>query len=108
GPRGPGAMQSEVDELLAKHEDDLRKAAEREVRLWYIINAISKKENISASKEEVEEEMNLMADSLRISIQELKKKYSEHNLYRALEYAIVERKTFAFVADNSTVTEKKE
>jgi trigger factor len=108
GPQANKMPEKQIHEVLAKHESDIKKAAEDEVRLFYILESIAKKENISADKAEIEKELALASQAMKMSTDELKKKYGAENIENAMTNSIIERKTFNYLYDKAKITPRKE
>ena len=108
GYQAPNMTEDQMKEILSKHEDEFKKVAESEVRVSYIIESIAKKENITASEEDVTKEMEGAAQAMKMTVPELKSKYGERTLKSALANSIIERKTFDYLYEKAKITEKKE
>ena len=108
GPQVEKIPEKDIHEVLSKHETEIKKAAEDEVRLLYILEAIAKKEDISATTEEIQEELKLASQAMKMTVDELKKKYGVKNIENAMTNSIIERKTFNYLYDKAKITPRKE
>jgi trigger factor len=108
GYQTPNMPENEMKDILDKHEDEFKKAAENDVRLSYIIEAIAKKENISATEDELKQELEGAAQAMKMTVTDLKSKYGARNLEYAVNNSIIERKTFDYLYEKAKITEKKE
>lgn len=108
GYQAPNLPEAQMKEILDKHEGDFKKAAENDVRLSYIMEAIAKKENISTTPEELTKEMEGAAEAMKMTVADLKTKYGAKNLEYGLSNSIIERKTFDYLHEKAKITEKKE
>ncbi len=100
--RKVGITMKEYLEQMKKTAEDLekedRRIIENRLKSTLVLQAVRKKENISAEPKEVDEEISV-----------LRQYYPEHNekaLYRSAEAIIVQRKLFA-VLENKTAAENK-
>jgi trigger factor len=107
GPNASKLPEANIKEILSKYADDMKKIAEREVKLSYIMNAIAKVEDINVTSEEVKQELEDMAKSMNTTATKLKAKYGEANIYSGLELTIIERKTFDYLIKEANISKKE-
>jgi FKBP-type peptidyl-prolyl cis-trans isomerase (trigger factor) len=88
--------------------DEIRKVAEDEIRISYIIDAIAEKESIKAEEAELEKELEATARYMSLSLDKLKEKYGKDSLYRAASKGIIENKVYELIQGQAKITEKKE
>jgi trigger factor len=108
GPQANKLPEKDIKEVLSKHEAEIKKAAEDEVRLFYILEAIAQKENITANTDEIQQELKLAGQAMKMSTDELRKKYGAKNIENAMTNSIIERKTFNYLYDKAKITPRKE
>jgi trigger factor len=108
GHQASNMPENEMKDILDKHEDEFKKAAENDVRLSYIVEAIAKKENITATEDELKLELEGAAQAMKMTVVDLKAKYGARSLEHAVSNSIIERKTFDYLYEKAKITEKKE
>lgn len=87
--------------------EQLKPQAERKIKSRLCMEAVAKAENITASEEDYEEEMKVMADAYRIEVDKVKEMLGEKEKKSVMEDIAV-RKAIEFVAENAVVKEKEE
>ncbi|MDL1957301.1 MAG: trigger factor [Candidatus Desulfofervidus auxilii] len=85
-----------------KLKNDLRSSAERKVKAQLILSKIAKQENITAEEKEVEEEIKLMAERLRVPVEKMQTPY----VINRIKTRIIGEKTLVFLKDNANIKEK--
>ncbi|MCP5464280.1 MAG: trigger factor [Deltaproteobacteria bacterium] len=95
----------EVPESIVKQEVERSKKEEAEVikdlQIELILEAISQKENISVTQEEVNQRIAVLAQMYRQPAEEIRKVYQKNNMLGSLAAQIVLDKTLDFVIDNA-------
>ena len=86
--------------------DELAPNAERRIRTRLVLEEIAKQENITASEEEYEAELQKMADQYRTELDNIKKMFTERDKERMMEDIAVQ-KAATFVTDAAVEVEKK-
>ena len=100
----------EEDALRQKEEfrKDLLPAAQRQIRLSFILNEIAEKERIVATETDLNSKYQAIADRTRRSVDEIKNYYAEEEERReSLLQQIVTEKTIQWVKDKAIVEEQK-
>ncbi|MCX7641384.1 MAG: hypothetical protein N2Z20_01970, partial [Elusimicrobiales bacterium] len=93
---------------ITKYEDKLKPIAERNIKIAYILHAISKKENIHATEEDYLKELDRVISTLKTS-QEIEKAKELFNKRKGYIMAtITENKTMDFIKSKITVKEEIE
>lgn len=87
--------------------EQLKPQAERKIKSRLCMEAVAKAENITASEEDYEEEMKVMADAYQIEVDKVKEMLGEKEKKSVMEDIAV-RKAVEFVAENAVVKEKEE
>lgn len=87
--------------------EQLKPQAERKIKSRLCMEAVAKAENITASEEDYEEEMKVMADAYQIEVDKVKEMLGEKEKKSVMEDIAV-RKAIEFVAENAVVKEKEE
>jgi trigger factor len=84
-------------------EGDIRVQAERNVKAQLLLEEIGKKEGISASDEEVEQEIRRHAEGLRADASELRKQLESRGRLGALAGDIIRRKALDFATEKADI-----
>lgn len=87
--------------------EQLKPQAERKIKSRLCMEAVAKAENITASEEEYEEEMKVMADAYQIKADKVKEMMGEKEK-KSIMADIAVRKAIEFVAENAVEKEKTE
>lgn len=87
--------------------EQLKPQAERKIKFRLCMEAVAKAENITASEEEYEEEMKVMADAYQIEADKVKEMMGEKEK-KSIMADIAVRKAIEFVAENAVEKEKTE
>ncbi len=100
-----GMPEDKIQEFIMENEEHLKKTAEENVRLVYIINSIAEKEEIQASREKVEGIV--MEGSARTgqTFEDLMKKYSEDGTLNDIAYGVVREEVFNILTDSARIKE---
>lgn len=89
-------------EITKSEENDLREQmkedAEKKVRTALTVEAVSKKEAVEASEEEIEEELKQIADQYKMELEKVKMTYGGQNM-EYLKESIVSRKTIDLLVE---------
>ena len=86
--------------------EQLKPQAETKIKSRLCMEAVAKAENITASEEEYEEEMKVMADAYQIGTDKVKEMLGEKEKKSIMDDLAV-RKAIAFVAENAVEKEEK-
>ncbi|GAV21653.1 trigger factor [Carboxydothermus pertinax] len=84
---------------LEELKEELKPRAERNVKTELVLEAIAKKEGITASSEELEQELSKIAELYQQPVEEIKKLFTGR--MDDLSYSIVRRKTINFLVENA-------
>lgn len=95
---------SNQDEAALKEQ--MKGDAEKRVRQNLVLEAISKAENMSVSEEEVNEELEKMAEMYKQSADELRSILTANNNFDGLEKDIIIRKTVQWLLEQSTTSKE--
>jgi len=102
-----GLNDQQKNEFFEKHLNEIKKASEDEVKLTYVIAAIAEKESIKPEANDIEKELEGTAKYMNMSVDKLKEKYGQENLYRAASKGIIENKVYEYIQNQAKITEKK-
>ena len=103
-----GLSDQQKNEFFEKHLNDIKKASEDEVRLTYVIDAIAEKESIKPDTADIERELEATAKYMNMTVEKIKEKYGQDNLYRAASKGIIENKVYEYIQNQAKITDKKE
>ncbi|MBO4635779.1 MAG: trigger factor [Clostridiales bacterium] len=95
-----------IGQTAEEFRDGLKPMAAKRVRANLVIDAVAKAENIEASDEEYNKEIEDMASAYKMSVDDIKGALGDKN--PMVTETIVRRKTVEFLADNAVKTEPKE
>ena len=87
--------------------DQMKPQAEKRISTRLVLDAIVKAENIEATDEDVEKELNTMAESYKMEIDKIKEYMGEEGM-KSIKEDLAVQKAVDFLYDNATITEKKE
>ena len=87
--------------------DQMKPQAEKRISTRLVLDAIVKAENIEATDEDVEKELNTMAESYKMEIEKIKEYMGEEGM-KSIKEDLAVQKAVDFLYDNATITEKKE
>ncbi len=91
--------------LVEQWREEWRPAAEREVRLGFLLPEIAKAHSIEASQEEVDQRLKELAERGGQSIGELKKAYRERGLLDSLHASLVDERVVEFLVSAASLSE---
>ncbi len=96
-----GMEEQAVKKETEKIKPALLKEAGDKVRVYFILDAISRKENITVSEEEIDAWIAALARSYSKPFEEVKKYYAEHDLVDGLYEQLKEEKTLDFLLEKA-------
>lgn len=85
--------------------DNMKEEAERRIMYRLVMEQVAKEENIVATEEDFEAELQKMADAYRMDVETIKKYFVERKESMMDDIAV--QKAITFVADNAVEVEKK-
>ncbi len=97
-------IQPNQDMLVAARES-LRQTAEKNVRLMFIINKIAEKEGIQVTEEEINEEIEKLAQAYNTSPQEMRKTLEEQGLLPNITFGILRKKVLEKLIEKANIKE---
>ena len=99
--------QGQAEDQLMENKDEILKtantAAERQVRLRLILQAVADKEGIEVTDKELEREMTMLAYAYSMQPDELKKRMKENNQIEDLRGDVICRKVVEFIKENAEI-----
>lgn len=97
----------EIETKVEESRQEARSDAERRVRLFFLLDAIATKENITVGQDEIEAEIREIAARHGASPEEVMTYYREKNLLGDLQLGVLERKVREFLRDNAKITDNE-
>lgn len=82
-------------------QKDIENQAEKNAKKYLILDSISKKENISVTEEEVQEEIEKIARHMNVDVQKVKKYFEEQGKISSIEENIRHEKVFDLIIDSA-------
>ncbi|WP_457628585.1 trigger factor [Persephonella sp.] len=92
-------------EMLAAAAQGLEKTAIKNVRIMFVINKIAEKEGITVTDEELDKEIEKMAEVYQTTPAELKKYLEEQGLINNIRYAILKSKVLDLLKEKANIIE---
>lgn len=96
----------EIQKKLAEAEADSRKDAERRVRVFFLIDAIARKEKIFVTESDVDQELRAIAANNGVTPEDARAYYEKQNMISDLRVGIMERKVRNYLRENATLTDR--
>jgi trigger factor len=95
--------KEKVEERKNQYEPKLKEAAVEKIKIYFILDEISKKENIGVTDQDVEDRLKNIALSMGRSEEEIRKYYEKENLNGGLREEIRESKTLEFLLKHAEI-----
>lgn len=102
-----GMPPEKVKDVILEQEEHIKKTAADHVRLVYVINKIAEKEEIQATREQVEDLIREAAVRTGQDFDDLQKKYTEDGTIRDLAFSIVREEVLKLLLDKAVIKEIK-
>ena len=84
--------------------ENFKETAEKRVRQSLVLEEVAKRENIEATEEELEAELQKWADQFQRSLEEIRELFEQNNSTESLAHSIRMRKTLEFLVEKSELT----
>ncbi len=105
--RNAGVSNQRIREMILQNEERLKKSAEEQVRLLYIIGEIAEKENIKAEADEIQNVVAKRARAAGRDTEELKEEYAQDGTLADIGFTIARDKVFEMLLQKAKVKEVK-
>jgi len=102
-----GMSNEKIHEMILKNEDNLKKTAEEQIRLLYVVGEIAEKEDVKADAEEIRNAVNKRAQAAGKDAEELMKEYAENGTLADIGFSIARDKVFELVLERAKIKEVK-
>ncbi len=88
--------------------DQMRVEAEKEAKIFLILQGIADREAIDVTEEELNEEYELMAERLNIEPDKMKAFVEARDALAPVRRAVIEKKTYRFLEENAVLIDEEE
>ncbi|MDB4349473.1 trigger factor [Omnitrophica bacterium] len=105
--RKNNAKEEDIEKRIGQLQEAIRNEATKRVKLFFILDEIATHENISVSKEEIDNMLNLLAQQSDKSLEDVKKYYTQNNLLEYLNNQIKETKIMEFLMSKVEIKQTK-
>ncbi|MHC4899124.1 MAG: trigger factor [Planctomycetota bacterium] len=103
--RQGGADDDAVKQELVKHNEEAEKESERRVRVFFLLEAIAKKQKIFVTEGDVDVELRNIAAQNNVTPEQAREHYKDNDLLGDLRLSIMERKVREFLRENAKITD---
>lgn len=100
-----GVPQAEIDAQAATQTENARNAAARGVRTLFLMQAIAEKESLLVTREDMQAEVQSIAQRNQAKVEDVVKYYQDNNLLDQVAIEILERKVRRFLRENASIKE---
>lgn len=102
-----GMADAEIEKKLEESKDEAQKDGQRRVKLFFLIEAIAKKEKMFVTESDMEAEVRMIAAQNQVGPQQVVEFLEKNNQVGELRLAILERKVRNFLRENAKITDRK-
>jgi trigger factor len=92
-------------DLSEQQLNEIRDHAVRNVKASLVLGEISRKEEISVSDEDINENLSAIAQQYNMGTDQIRELYEQNNLLEGLEATLAERKVIDFIVENAEIDE---
>lgn len=103
--RQRGANDDIVQQELIKHGEEAETEAERRVRVFFLLEAIAKRQKIFVTEGDIDVELRDIAAQNKVTPDQAREHYEKHDLLGDLRLSIMERKVREFLRENAKITD---
>ena len=100
-----GMPQEEIDKELESQKDTARDEAHKGLKALLVVETLGEKEDLMVTQEDLQEELQSIAERNQTSLDEVRKYYSENNLGQQMAIELLERKVRKYLRENAKVTQ---
>ncbi|MCK5450426.1 MAG: trigger factor [Candidatus Omnitrophica bacterium] len=101
-----GVLEKDIEDHKDKLKERFQIEAENKVKLYFLLDEIANREEISVNEEEVDNWIKNLAGSYSKPFDEVKKYYTENNLIGGLKEQLREEKALDFLLSEAVILEK--
>jgi trigger factor len=99
-----GTPDDRIAEQVESQRTAAREASEKGLRALFLVQTIGEKEKLLVTREDMEAELNQIAQRNRANLEEVRKYYQENRLFDSMAVEILERKVRRFLRENAKIT----
>ena len=99
------APDAEIERQIEEVRTQAGQESERRVRMYFVLDAIAKKEQISVSDADIDVELHTLAAHHGVSPEEVRENYEKNNLLADLRLSILERRVREFLREHAKITD---
>ena len=92
-------------DLSEQQLSEIKDHAVRNVKASLVLGEISRKEGISVSDEDINENLSAIAQQYNMGTDQIRELYEQNNLLEGLEATLAERKVIDFIVENAEIDE---
>lgn len=100
-----GVDQEEIEENLAQMRESSGEAARRELKLFFILDALAREHNVAVTEQDVASAITQMALSRGVDPSQMRQEVARSGQIQAIAQQVREHKTLDRVLENAAVTE---
>ncbi len=100
-----GVDDAQVEDELKKMKNSFKEEALKQVRSFFLLEDIAKKENIEVSKDEMNERIEMMARMYNQKKEDLVKYLHKNNMLESIHWDVWEEKIVGFLIDSAKIEE---
>jgi trigger factor len=99
-----GTPDDRIAEQAESQRAAAREASEKGLRALFLVQTIGEKEKLLVTREDMDAELNQIAQRNRANVEEVRKYYQENRLFDSMAVEILERKVRRFLRENARIT----
>ena len=100
-----GFKKEDIEKQKQALEEKLKPEAEKQVKLYFILNKIAQIENLKVTPQDLEREYQYLSQIYGKSLEEIKKEISEHNLVEDLKEELLRGRSVDFLVKEARIEE---
>ncbi len=100
-----GAPADHVETEVGAQTEAMRKTATTGMRALFMLQAIADKEKLLVNREDMQSELQKIAERNQAPLEEVAEYYKKNNLYEQMAIEILDRKVRRFLRENATIRE---
>lgn len=106
--RYEGKTENEAKNVVQTEEEDIKSKVVQNLRWFFIIDEIAKKEKIRVTEADVDARISRIAQSAGRTPQEIRKHFDERKVLPQLRHEIQNEKTRAFLRENAKIADRED
>lgn len=100
-----GADKEDVEKRVDEARPEAQEDAQRRVRVFFLLDAIAKKEKIFVTESDIEGELRNIAAQHSVPVNDVRDHYEKNKLLPDLRLGVMERKVRDFLKEHATLTD---